>query len=286
MPGYCDPPVEHRFKKGQSGNPKGGPRGPRRKRLQRRVKFLDETLTCTIAGKRFKGQRREALVRVAVAIATAGRPNLGLQQLLLRLKAQADEMQSHILRDEPLYIIQTLPAPPTFVSCVEDAADVAGFGAKAYHNQKSARVLLENWVVEEALERLGDRRLSRDQQMEVLAAVRYPKKMKWPDWWEPDLRARGKGWRAPQNAEHGQPENKQPAVIRVGFMEHWARKERARLLREEIEYERYYLALPPEDQEMFRKPYSRPGRPSRDGGWNPVPDNLEDHSEEDLTTPD
>ena len=95
MTGYRDPPVEHRFKKGQSGNPKGGPRGPRRPPIQRGTEYLDERITCMIAGKRFRGTRREALVRVATAIAVT-KQNLGLQQLLLQLKAQADEKQSHI----------------------------------------------------------------------------------------------------------------------------------------------------------------------------------------------
>ena len=254
MPGYCDPPVEHRFKPGQSGNPNKGPRGPRRPPLQR-SKFLDEQISCTIAGERFKGQRREALVRVAVALAVA-KANLGLQQLLLRLKAQADKMQSHILRDEPLYVIQTVPGPATLVCCVEDAADVAGFGTKAYRNQKSARVLLKNWVIEEALERLGDRRLSREEQVLVLAAARFPKKMRWPDWWEPDLRVRGKGWRAPQNADHRRQEKEQPDVVRVSFSDHLAELEKERLLREEIEYARWYRGLTRLDQKMVREPFS------------------------------
>ena len=69
-----------------------------------------------------------------------------------------------------------MPHSPDDVRCIEDAADVCGFGVKAYHKQKSARVLLENWAIEEGLARLGDRRLTRDEQKQVLAAARFPKR--------------------------------------------------------------------------------------------------------------
>jgi hypothetical protein len=45
-------------------------------------------------------------------------------------------------------------------------------------------MVLEPWLVEEALARLGDRRLSLDEQAKVILAVRAPGKVRWPDWWE------------------------------------------------------------------------------------------------------
>jgi hypothetical protein len=48
----------------------------------------------------------------------------------------------------------------------------------------SARMLLEPWLVEQALARLGQRRLSREEQAKVVQAVRTPRKVRWPDWWE------------------------------------------------------------------------------------------------------
>ena len=48
----------------------------------------------------------------------------------------------------------------------------------------TARIALEPWLVEKALERLGDRRLSREEQAEVWKGTRTPKKVKWPEWWE------------------------------------------------------------------------------------------------------
>jgi hypothetical protein len=48
----------------------------------------------------------------------------------------------------------------------------------------SARIMLEPWLVEAALVRLGDRRLSPEEQAKVVQAVRTPHKVRWPDWWE------------------------------------------------------------------------------------------------------
>lgn len=50
--------------------------------------------------------------------------------------------------------------------------------------RQTARMLLEPWVVEKALARLGDRRLSLHEQQTVLEATRTPKKVAWPEWWE------------------------------------------------------------------------------------------------------
>src|SRR4029077_7763569 len=48
----------------------------------------------------------------------------------------------------------------------------------------SAKMLLEPWLVEEALSRLGDRRLSMDEQATIVRATRAPRTVKWPNWWK------------------------------------------------------------------------------------------------------
>ena len=50
--------------------------------------------------------------------------------------------------------------------------------------RRTARMTLEPWVVERALDRLGDRRLTLQEQQTVLKATRTPTKVRWPDWWE------------------------------------------------------------------------------------------------------
>jgi hypothetical protein len=49
--------------------------------------------------------------------------------------------------------------------------------------RSSARLALDTWIVEEALERLGDRKLSVAEQEIVVEATRMPHKVRWPAWW-------------------------------------------------------------------------------------------------------
>ena len=56
--------------------------------------------------------------------------------------------------------------------------------AKLDRFQPSARTALEPWLVEAALARLGDTRLSLAEQITVMQATRTPYKVNWPSWWE------------------------------------------------------------------------------------------------------
>jgi len=50
-------------------------------------------------------------------------------------------------------------------------------------HRPSAKLLLEPWLVEAAVARLEDHKLSKDEQLAVVAATRTPHKVNWPDWW-------------------------------------------------------------------------------------------------------
>jgi hypothetical protein len=54
---------------------------------------------------------------------------------------------------------------------------------KLYPFEPHARIKLEPWLVQRALDRLADRRLTTAQQAIVLDATRTPKKVRWPEWW-------------------------------------------------------------------------------------------------------
>lgn len=49
---------------------------------------------------------------------------------------------------------------------------------------KKAYMAIEPWIVEAALERFGDKRLTLDEQDIVYKATRTPHKVRWPAWWE------------------------------------------------------------------------------------------------------
>ena len=69
--GYCRPPKEHCFQKGQSGNPNGRPRGAREM-----VTILDQELArpvmVTEGGRRKKYLKAELIVRMQVDKAAKG----------------------------------------------------------------------------------------------------------------------------------------------------------------------------------------------------------------------
>ncbi len=53
--------------------------------------------------------------------------------------------------------------------------------------RETAGTALEPWIVEPALDRLGERRLTRKKQELVVKATRTPKRVRWRDWWEVEV---------------------------------------------------------------------------------------------------
>lgn len=74
----------------------------------------------------------------------------------------------------------------TFVApgSVKRALEPLRMAVKLDRYRPTARMALEPWLVEAALSRLGERRLSRDEQDEVVRATRMPGKVRWPAWWQ------------------------------------------------------------------------------------------------------
>ena len=50
--------------------------------------------------------------------------------------------------------------------------------------RETAKMMLEPWLVEKALARLGDRPITIEQQKEVARVTRPPRRVRWPEWWE------------------------------------------------------------------------------------------------------
>ena len=84
-------------------------------------------------------------------------------------------------KEEKLTVILVTFADP---GSVNKALTALRMAAKLDLYRPTARMALAPWLVEQALERLGDRGLSRKQQMKVMKATRTPKKVRWPEWWE------------------------------------------------------------------------------------------------------
>ena len=71
--GKGKPPKEHQFKPGQSGNPKGRPKGSKNVH-QVLSKILNEKVTVTDAGKKMVVEKLEAAMRALVNKSFEGRP--------------------------------------------------------------------------------------------------------------------------------------------------------------------------------------------------------------------
>lgn len=86
--GYCRPPQEHRFRKGQTSNPWGRKGKPKPK-----VDFLDEEVVVSIAGKSKRLKRWEILDRALFQHGTSG--NVSAAKLLLENHRRRQQENRH-----------------------------------------------------------------------------------------------------------------------------------------------------------------------------------------------
>lgn len=176
--GHKRPPKGSRFAKGESGNPKGRPRG--RSRTPPYEAVLGQMVTIRDGAVEKRMSAAEAFMlhlakRGLEGDGSAGRALISTIEEVSGRKAVAEAM--------PITIIHASVAPGS----VNTALEPLRMARKLDPYRPSARMMLEPWIVEAALARLGDHRLSREEQQTVLAATRTPHKVRWPDWWETDL---------------------------------------------------------------------------------------------------
>jgi len=77
-------------------------------------------------------------------------------------------------------IVRVIVEPGSVTSALEPLR----MGKKIDRYSETAKMMLEPWLVEMALARLGGRRLTIEQQKEVARVTRTPRKVRWPEWWE------------------------------------------------------------------------------------------------------
>lgn len=172
--GYGRPPTGTRFKPGQSGNPKGRPRGSKATLPHNAV--LTQLVTIREDGIAKRVPAAEAFLLYLTKQGREGRFSASEQGLQAIEIGKAHRSQSTA---GPWEIINVIVSP-------ENAnLELLALGMAARHDafRPTARIMLEPWIVEAALARLGERQLTLVEQATVWNATRTPKKVQWPEWW-------------------------------------------------------------------------------------------------------
>lgn len=173
--GYANPPSSSRFRKGQSGNPKGRPKNRHRDIPYDAV--LGQMVTIKEDGRERRVTAAEAFLlqltqKGLVGDSAAARASL---DAIEAARAKTGENQ-----EGPTRIIITIVGSGP--DCI---AEPLGIARRKYPTDEARmRWELNPWIVEAALARFGDRRLTIDEQREVFDNTRTPHKVNWPDWWE------------------------------------------------------------------------------------------------------
>lgn len=174
------PPVATRWGKGVSGNPGGRPKGSHRTLPYEAV--LGRMVSVRENGTTKRVETGHALL-LHLAHNGAGGNSADAGEVLQLLSLYRARQPS-----QPAQKIINLQ----FVTpgSVNWAMRPLRMGTLLYRFEDHARMVIEPWLVEAALARLGDRRLTAQEQRTVVAATRTPHKVRWPAWWTEHPRPR------------------------------------------------------------------------------------------------
>lgn len=171
--GRGKPPKNTRFQRGQKHAP-----GKRRKKRVFRLPYgevLDRTVSITEDGTKHEVSAEVAFLKRLV---WHGFQSDGLlRKYALEVSEKARERKAV---DKPYRIVFAVYA---IIGDVRKPMRNVGMATLLRPTQPSAQIFIEPWLVEQALERFGDRALSLADQEIVVAATRKPHTVRWPAWW-------------------------------------------------------------------------------------------------------
>jgi hypothetical protein len=174
--GYGKPPAATRFRKGQSGNPRGRAKGRRKQAPYEAV--LGQIVTIREGGVQRSVTAAEAFLLLITKRGLEGDGASGRSAMAAIEQAKADGLVGN--KPKAITMTRVIVEPGSVTSALEPLR----MAKKLDRYRETAKMMLEPWLVEMALARLGDRRLTIEQQKEVTRVTRTPRRVRWPKWWE------------------------------------------------------------------------------------------------------
>lgn len=180
--GRGNPPKDTRFRKGQSGNPKGR---PKKKAVPTEESafdiIMDKRLTVTRNGVPREMTVEEALLHKTYQEAIAGKARA--QREIIRLILNRESAQvSKTASKGPVVSVVTEPTDPQNSNEALLILGIAGPDPRwETHEDSAGRLLLEPWAVQKALSRRrGGNALTASEIEEIKRCTRDPESLQWP----------------------------------------------------------------------------------------------------------
>jgi len=178
------PPVSTRFRKGQSGNPRGRPRKQPKPLNSAFDVVIDRTLTIVQGGVSREVTVDEALQHKTYLDAIAG--NRAARREVLKMIAKREKaITKRAPRPKPVEVLTETEDPTN----ADEALLILGIACRDPRGNEEPdereRLLLEPWAVEAALSRRAARRMTRQEIKDAQRCTRDADTQRWPELVEP-----------------------------------------------------------------------------------------------------